>query len=100
MTDDGKKPFWPWMVALLIGLPVLYYFSLGPACWFCERGWIAPGVVETTYEPAGRLIMHCPRTFNRAMRRWWDLGCKHETGSTLVLIIINKIETDSAAAAK
>jgi hypothetical protein len=24
MSDDRKKPLWPWMVALLIGLPVLY----------------------------------------------------------------------------
>jgi hypothetical protein len=24
MSDDRKKTFWPWIVALLIGLPVLY----------------------------------------------------------------------------
>jgi hypothetical protein len=30
MTDD-RKPIWPWIVALLIGLPVLYVVLFGPA---------------------------------------------------------------------
>jgi hypothetical protein len=30
MNDDRKKPLWPWIAALLIGLPVLYVFSSGP----------------------------------------------------------------------
>ncbi len=33
MSDDRKTPLWPWIVALLIGLPVLYIVSFGPACW-------------------------------------------------------------------
>ena len=38
MSDDRKKPLWPWIVALLIGLPVLYVASFGPACWICQSG--------------------------------------------------------------
>jgi hypothetical protein len=30
MSDDRKKPLWPWIVAVLIGLPVLYFLSSGP----------------------------------------------------------------------
>jgi hypothetical protein len=100
MSDDRKRPIWPWIVVLLIGLPVLYYLSLGPACWSCERGWIAPSTVEICYRPACQFIMLCPRKFNRAMRWWWDLGCKHKTGSGLVLMIIDGIEWNSFALAK
>jgi hypothetical protein len=31
--SDERKPLWPWIVVLLIGLPVLYVASFGPACW-------------------------------------------------------------------
>jgi hypothetical protein len=31
MSDDRKKPLWPWIVALVIGLPVMYVLSSGPA---------------------------------------------------------------------
>jgi hypothetical protein len=37
MTDARKQPLWPWIVALLIGLPVLYVASFGPACWIISR---------------------------------------------------------------
>src|SRR5262249_20296094 len=37
MVEDRKKPVWPWIVAVLIGLPALYMASFGPACW-----WISP----------------------------------------------------------
>ncbi len=30
MSEDRKKPLWPWIVTLLIGLPVLYALSVGP----------------------------------------------------------------------
>ncbi len=41
MSDDRKKSVWPWIVALVIGLPVLYVASFGPACWLTSRGWIS-----------------------------------------------------------
>jgi hypothetical protein len=37
MSDDRKSPLWPWIVSLLIGLPVLYVGSYGPACWYWSR---------------------------------------------------------------
>lgn len=38
MRNARKKPVWPWTVALLVGLPVLYVASFGPACWMMKRG--------------------------------------------------------------
>ena len=30
MSDERKKPLWPWMVAVLIVLPLFYVLSSGP----------------------------------------------------------------------
>ena len=37
MSEERKKSVWPWIVALLIGLPVLYVASFGPACWWYQK---------------------------------------------------------------
>ncbi len=38
MIEERKKAgLWPWIVTLLIGLPVLYVASFGPACWILSR---------------------------------------------------------------
>jgi hypothetical protein len=50
MSDD-RKPVWPWIVALLIGLPVLYVASFGPACWLESRGYVDADTVGPTYWP-------------------------------------------------
>ena len=46
INDDRKKILWPWVVAVLIGLPVLYVASLGPLVWLITRDllpeWSAP----------------------------------------------------------
>ncbi len=34
--SEERKPLWPWIVAFLIGLPVLYVLSVGPAAWICD----------------------------------------------------------------
>ena len=31
--SEERTPVWPWIAALLIGLPALYVASFGPACW-------------------------------------------------------------------
>src|SRR5262245_6608721 len=48
MSDDRKKPLWPWIVALLIGLPVLYVASFGPACWLGSRDIVE---ISALYRP-------------------------------------------------
>ncbi len=37
MSDDRKKPLWPWIMAMLIGLALLYVASFGPACALVEH---------------------------------------------------------------
>jgi hypothetical protein len=37
MSEERKNHYWPLIVALLIGLPVLYVASYGPACWYWSR---------------------------------------------------------------
>ena len=51
MSDDRKKPLWPWIVALLISLPVLYVASFGPACWLVERGLLPVRGTALGYKP-------------------------------------------------
>ncbi len=38
MSDGSARPLWPWIVALLIGVPMLYVASFGPACRLEDRG--------------------------------------------------------------
>jgi hypothetical protein len=59
--SEERKPLWPWIVALLIGLPVLYMASFGPACWWLSEpvtlNFVAVKVrrAPTIYSPIGRL---------------------------------------------
>ena len=40
MSDDRKRPLWPWIVVLLFGLPVLYVLSMWPLLWLWSRDMI------------------------------------------------------------
>ncbi len=33
MSERQKKAAWPWIIACIVGLPVLYVLSFGPAWW-------------------------------------------------------------------
>ena len=37
MSDERNKALGQWTAALLIGMPVLYVASFGPACWYWSR---------------------------------------------------------------
>ena len=51
MSEDRKKPFWPWIVALLIGLPVLYIASFWPVCSLIGNGFGHERVTASAYYP-------------------------------------------------
>src|SRR5262245_48081878 len=51
MSDDRKKSVWPWIVALLIGLPVLYVASFGPACWITSHANVGAPPIPAVYRP-------------------------------------------------
>jgi hypothetical protein len=50
MSDD-RRPVWPWIAALLVGLPVLYVASFGPACWLVSRQHLTPRQGWTIFRP-------------------------------------------------
>src|SRR5262245_41591386 len=52
-----RKPLWPWIVALLIVVPVVYVASFGPACWISSQRNSGFVVVNVIYQPL--------------MRAWW-----------------------------
>jgi hypothetical protein len=65
MTSDRKQPVWPWIVALLIGLPVLYAVSFGPACWISSRSGTGVSVVNSAYQPMLGLAFDGPDVIQR-----------------------------------
>src|SRR5262249_18696473 len=50
MSDD-RKPVWPWIVAVLIGLPVMYPLSVGPMTRLVLHYPVRPWVSHA-YRPA------------------------------------------------
>jgi hypothetical protein len=74
MSPDRKKPgvaFWATVV--VVGLPLLYVLSFGPACWLARQRFLPPSVAAQIYRPilwasADKL----PGWANRAV--WWYGG--------------------------
>ena len=59
MSEERKpRSVWPWIAALLIGLPVLYVASFGPACWLSSRLGHGAGILPVIYRPIVRNMEH------------------------------------------
>jgi hypothetical protein len=59
--SEARKPVWPWIVALLIGLPVLFVLSYGP--WMALRERVPYPVfrrIERLYLPLKPLVFDGP----------------------------------------
>jgi hypothetical protein len=52
MSDDRKSPVWPWIVALVIGLPVMYVASSGPMQMVSRSSRMWVGYDTITHRPA------------------------------------------------
>ena len=48
--SDERNPIGPWIVTLLIGLPMMYVGSFGPAYWIEARGGYGK-MATTIYQP-------------------------------------------------
>jgi hypothetical protein len=78
--SDERKPFWPWFVALLIGLPILYQLSLGPWVWILQHH-VLPAPVElllarmtpTYAAPSNFVHDHAPSPVQAVMEWYMDL---------------------------
>ena len=56
MSEERKKPLWPFIGAWLIGLPVLYVASFGPACWISSRTDHGKRPLPFLYRPILKLM--------------------------------------------
>jgi hypothetical protein len=77
MTDRKKPGVAFWATVVVVGLPVLYVLSFGPACWWLSKppppGYSAIGDTRTApqfYWPIGWLAMKDPR-WSRKIIFWY-----------------------------
>lgn len=74
MTAAGKKPGWAfWTTLVLVGVPVLYVASFGPACWIVSR---TPEQCfqSEVYLPIGWMISHSPSWIGGALKAYAAVG--------------------------
>jgi hypothetical protein len=74
MSEEREKPVWPWLVAVLIWLPVLYVASFGPACWLVDRDWSYASTTASVYWPVVRLAYSGPDWIKRPIQWWTSVG--------------------------
>ena len=73
MSDDNRKPIWPWIVVALILLPVVYVAMFGPAT-FLMVALDSPGWVESWYyafDPLDWLICSLPHSQGFRLNVWY-----------------------------
>ncbi len=72
MSDPLKKAgIWPWVVAMLVGLPVLYVASFGPGCWFSQKYFVGDRMIRgasRVYWPFGWILLNGPRPIQRVVK--------------------------------
>jgi hypothetical protein len=83
MSDEKRTSVWPWIVAMLIGLPVLHVLSFGPACWMASRSRVPH--LSLIYVPVGWAGMNGPDWLRAAICRYAHVGMPQ--GSTVILPI-------------
>jgi hypothetical protein len=67
MSNERKKRTWPWIVALLISLPVVYLASFGPACWIAGRiPWMSQHLL-VIYRPLDRAAWDLPDSVSESL---------------------------------
>ncbi len=73
MREHRKPQIWPWIAALLVGLPVLYVASFGAACWWASDHEDELGLhslpAPSLFWPFGRARIRAPKVVSRAICR-------------------------------
>jgi hypothetical protein len=91
---DERKPVWPWIVAVLIGLPVLYVGLLGPAFWLADLGLPSP----EPYRPLARLAAKHPGILRESFFAYTDVfstkGRSSPSAALMVQEELNKWEQE------
>jgi hypothetical protein len=90
--SEARKPLWPWIAALLIGLPVLYVVSIGPACWLFDHGWMPDWSRRPAWHFYKPLIACGKRShpLSPALRCWCGVGSR--LGVTTLMLFDPAIE--------
>jgi hypothetical protein len=86
--SSRSRPLWPLLTATLIGLPVLYVLSFGPACWIRSRlsgVWAERTFGAVYYRPIGLAIVNGPPFVAKPMRWYCELGM--DPGAMLVFCV-------------
>jgi hypothetical protein len=71
--NDDRKPLWPWIASLLIGLPLLYVASFGPASWIASRTddfGETPEILLTLYRPVEQVWRKGPEPVAIVINRY------------------------------
>src|SRR5258708_454712 len=89
MDAERKKRLWPWVVAVLIGMPVLYVASFGPVCWLTqassksiESGAVRPPRAPHLYWPIGWIGMKS-NVGRKAVIRYVEIGLSADSQSLI-----------------
>jgi hypothetical protein len=95
--SDERRPVCPWILSLLIGLPVLYVASFGPACWLSKPREQKFVTIESWnfsyasyrspprfYWPLGWLILNGPKPIHVGLM-WYARFGLDEIGPPLYL---------------
>ena len=70
MTDRKPRPLWPLVTAALIGLPVMYVLSIGPALWIAGESPGRRRVVARIYWPVGWYANSAPPTVTHPLIKY------------------------------
>jgi len=95
----GTSP-WPWIVSLLIGLPVLYVATFGSACWLAywldkEPDWQESLLVA--YRPLLFSVARCPTQVQDALIHYGDPCGNLQTAFDLVNLSVYEARRSRAA---
>ena len=66
-----------WTLALVVGLPIFYVASFGPACWLADHELLPFDPVESAFSPIVKLAMDEPDLFRPAIL-WYASICGGE----------------------
>ena len=69
VTEDRKRPVWPWIAATLFIVLVVYPLSIGPYLWLSDVAYSAVVFMDPIYDPL-RWITAQSEMSDRAMNKY------------------------------
>jgi hypothetical protein len=78
--SDSKPSVWPWVVVVLVCLPLLYVALFGPACWLAGRSVLPGRQTSAIYRPLVRLACTDRGAAGKSLRWYARLNGRGEIG--------------------